>query len=142
MKSYIIMEKGFEYDDNTYNPTDGGNPRKVFFSRKDAETDLEILEIKNIKQIDISHYMPYDFDEGLNVDIDEFKNYLKSLNDKYGLPEKKYSWDNNEYVLNPKATDEETIKFLNMFSLRFFEIVEVDVDLPSFRNQQISEILS
>ena len=143
MKAYIIMEKGFEYDDNNYNPVDGGTPRKVFFTLKDAEKELTTLEIEHVKTINVSDFMQYEMEDDLNVEKEEFESYVKSLNDKYGLPPKKNSWDRvGEHQLNPKATYEESIKYLQMISPKFFEIESVEVDIPSLRDYQISQVLS
>jgi len=142
MKAYVIMEKGFEYDDNIYNPTDGGNPKTIIFGRKDAEEKAHKLEIEVLKDINIQLYT-YDIEDAISSDIDEVKSYLEDINTKYGKPEPKNRWDEfGEYQLNPKATDDEAEKYLSMLSIRFFEIVEVEVDVQSLRNHQIEEILS
>lgn len=139
MKSYILMEKGYEYDDNYYNPVDGGIPKKVFFDIKDAEAEHLKLEIKNFKNTDITSYM-YDIEDYLNVSKEVFENYINSLNEKYGKPNKK-AWESGEFQLNESATEEEAKKYFDMISLRFFEISEVEVDIPSLRNHQIEQIL-
>jgi len=142
MKAYVIMEKGFEYDDSIYNPTEGGTPRKVIFGKKEAEEKMQELEIEAIKSLDITHYT-YELEDALSADSEEVKNYLNSLNEKYGTPEPKNRWDEfGEYQLNPKATDEESEKFLSMISIRFYEVREVEVDVQSLRNHQIEQILS
>lgn len=142
MKAYIIMKKGYEYDDNIYNPTDGGFPQKVFFNREDAEKELKKLEILEMKSTDISNFA-YDIKEELNVEEAEFLEFNKSLNEKYGLPTPKYSWDKpSEYQLNNKASEEESQKYLEMVQIRFFEIEEVEVDKASFRDWKIESIIS
>jgi len=142
MKSYIIMEKGYEYDDNIYNSIEGGNPTKVFFNRKDAETEKNRLEIKKMKETNISYYT-YSIEEGLNVDLDVFTKFLESLNNKYSVPVPINRWDSfGEFQLNPMATDEECQKYLEMISIRFYDIVETDIDVASFRDWKIENILS
>ena len=123
MKAYIIMEKGFEYDDNYYNPTEVGSPKKIYFKFEDAEKALFEFETQAVKSQDISNYMQYEMEDELNCSKEEFSAYCKSLNEKYGLPEKKSTWDSfGQYQLNPKATDEESKKYLDMINFRFFEI--------------------
>jgi len=142
MKAYIIMKKGYEYDDNIYNPTDGGFPQKVFFNREDAQAEIIKLEISEMKSEDISNFA-YDLNEELNVEESEFLEFTKSLNEKYGIPAPKYSWDiPSEYQLNEKASEEESLKYLEMIQVRFFEIEEVEVDKSSFRDWKIESIIS
>lgn len=143
MKAYIIMEKGFEYDDNYYNPTEGGSPKKVYFKFDDAQNALYEYEVKNAKEQDISNYLGYEMEDELNCSKEELSDYCKSLNEKYGLPEKKSSWDSfGEFQLNPKATNEESKKYLDMISFRFFEIETCEVDVTSLRDHQIDSVLS
>jgi hypothetical protein len=40
------------------------------------------------------------------------------------------------------ASDEESRKFLSMHSIRFYDVVEVEVDVTSLRDAQIDRILS
>lgn len=142
MKAYVIMQKGYEYDDNIYNPTEGGTPKKVFFNKEDAYIDKDKLEIKYMKETDITSYT-YSIEDEINIPIEEVTGFLESLNNKYGKPSPLNRWDSfGEFQLNPMATDEESKKFLSMHSLRFYEVVEVDVDVTSLRNNQIDRILS
>jgi len=142
MKAYIIMKKGYEYDDNIYNPTDGGFPQKVFFNIQDAQSEMIKLEISEMKSEDITRFA-YDTYDALNVEESEFLEFTKSLNEKYGMPTPKYSWDNpSEYQLNTKASEEESLKYLDMVQVRFFEIEEVEVDKSSFRDWKIESIIS
>lgn len=142
MKAYVIMQKGYEYDDNIYNPVEGGTPQKVFFNKEDAYIEKNRLEIKTMKEMDITSYT-YSIEDELNVEIDELTSFLESLNEKYGKPAPVNKWDSlGEYQLNPMASDEEAKKFLSMHSIRFYEVVEVDVDVTSLRDTQIDRILS
>jgi hypothetical protein len=40
-KAYVILKKGFEYDDNIYSETEGGNPSLIVFSKEDAMKKVE-----------------------------------------------------------------------------------------------------
>jgi len=141
MKAYVIMQKGYEYDDNIYNPTEGGTPTKVFFN-EDAYIEKEKLEIKCMKELEITNYV-YSIEDELNVELDEVESFLESLNDKYGIPAPVNRWDSfGKFQLNPMASDEESRKFLSMHSIRFYDVVEVEVDVTSLRDAQIDRILS
>jgi len=142
MKAYVILQKGYEYDDNIYNPQEGGTPMKVFFNLQDANSEKDRLEIKSMKEQDISYYT-YSIEDELNVEINELTSFLESLNNKYGKPAPVNRYDSlGEYQLNPMASDEEAKKFLSMHSIRFYELSEVDFDMASLRDTQIDRILS
>lgn len=142
MKAYVIIEKGYEYDDNIYNPQEGGTPMKVFFNLEDANSEKDRLEIKSMKEQDITHYT-YSIEDELNVEINEFTSFLESLNEKYGKPAPVNRWDSfGEFQLNPMASEEESKKFLSMHKVRFYDVIEVDVDMASLRDTQIDRILS
>jgi hypothetical protein len=139
MKGYIIMQKGYEYDDNIYNQTEGGRPTRIFFRKEDAEFQQEELEIQAMKQNDISYYT-YELGDQLLVDINKFREFVSKLNDEYGKPSPKYRY--GEFRLNPAASKEESLEYLKMHSVRFYEVVECDVDVPSMRDYKIDEALS
>ena len=48
MKAYIILRKGFEYNDEIYSQPDsgGGTPEKVFFTKEDAKQEILRLNIE------------------------------------------------------------------------------------------------
>ena len=139
-KAYVIMRKGFEYDDNIYNETEGGNPSLIVFSKEEAIEKVKHLNILEYKSTSIQYY-GYDISDVLNVDESEFLEFTKSLVEKYGEIERKYSWESIEYTLHPMANEEESEKYYKMTSIRFFDIVETDIDRKSYRDKQISDIL-
>lgn len=135
MKSYVLMQNGFEYDDSYYNPTEGGTPNKVFFKKEDALSEMRKLNIHKFKNDQISYYIQ-DFDR------DNIVKLRDELIQKYGMPKYERSWQSfDEYGLHPMANEEETNKYLKMIEFSFFDVVEVDVDIPSLRSHQIDSIL-
>jgi hypothetical protein len=138
-KAYIVMKKGYEYDDNTYNETEGGTPKTVCFSKEDAIEKVRELNIKEYQEVSILDFA-YE-DDCLTVEWDEFEKFNKSLLEKYGKIETKYKWDNTENRLHPKATEEEKLEYLRMVDVSFYEVTEVDVDMSSWRDSQITQIL-
>ena len=40
-RAYIVMKKGYEYDDNTYSETEGGHPQIICFSKEDAKMKVK-----------------------------------------------------------------------------------------------------
>lgn len=139
MKAYVIMKKGYEYDDNIYNELEGGTPKTIFFNLKDANEVRDKLEVEEMKIVDISYYA-YDINDCVD-DLEGLKLYVESMNNKYGTVSS-IKWFNSEFALNKSATLEEGLEFLKMVKIRFYDIVEVGVDNRSFRDYKISEILN
>ena len=140
-KAYVILKKGFEYDDNIYSESEGGSPSLIVFSKEDANRKVDELNAKEFKQCSISEYS-YDMEDILTVEIDEYDKFNESLNQKYGKPESKNRWESYENRLHPMANEEETDKYMNMVKLSFYEAVETDIDVQSLREKQISQILN
>jgi len=139
-KAYVIMRKGFEYDDNIYNETEGGSPSLIVFSKEEAISKVKDLNILEYKSTSIRDY-GYDIADTLNVEESDFIDFNKSLVEKYGEIKKKYSREDTEYTLHSKANEEECEQYYKMVSIRFFNIVETDIDKKSYRDKQISDIL-
>lgn len=139
-KAYVILKKGFEYDDNIYNESDGGTPNLIVFSKEDAQLKVNELNIQELKNCSISEYS-YDMEDILNVGIDEYDKFNESLNTKYGKPESKNRWDSFENKLHPMANEEEANQYIKMVTISFYEAVETDIDVQSLREKQVSSIL-
>jgi hypothetical protein len=139
-KAYVILKKGFEYDDNIYNEVEGGTPNLIIFSKEDAQSKVDELNIQELKNCSISEYS-YDMEDILNVEIDEYDKFNESLNTKYGKPESKNRWDSFENKLHPMANEEEANQYVKMVSISFYEAVETDIDVQSLREKQVSSIL-
>lgn len=142
MKAYVILRKGFEYDDNIYSEYDGGGgtPDTIVFSKEDAIKKVEELNIQEFKDENIANYS-YDIEDVLNVELGEYEEFNKALVEKYGPIIKKDIWTSNENVLHPMATKEEAKQYENMINLSFFEFKETNMDMQSFREQRINETL-
>ena len=140
-KAYVILRKGFEYDDNIYNESEGGSPSLIVFSKEDAKLKVKELNAKEYKQCSLNEYS-YDLEDSLSVDVSEYDEFNESLNAKYGKPDSKNRWESYENRLHPMANEEETDKYMNMVKLSFYEAVETDIDVQSLREKQISQILN
>lgn len=140
-KAYVILKKGFEYDDNIYNESEGGSPSLIVFSKEDAQLKVKELNTKEYKECSLNEYS-YDLEDALNAEVSEYEEFNESLNTKYGKPESKNRWDSFENRLHPMANEEETEKYMKMVKLSFYEAVETDIDIQSLREKQISQILN
>jgi len=141
MKAYVLVKKGYEYDDNIYNEVDGSTPQLILFGKDEVKSKVREANLSEFKSLSIHDYA-YDMEDVLNVDLDTYLNFNKSLVEKYGAIKTQYSWQNTEYMLHPEANDEECDKYLKMVSLNFFEAVETEIDLQSYRNHKLSEIVN
>lgn len=140
-KGFVILKKGFEYDDNIYKETEGGSPSLIVFTKEEAKKKVYELNIKEYKDCSISNYS-YDLEDCLNVDVNEYIEFNESLNAKYGKIESKNKWDDCINKLHPMANEEEAKKYFEMVSVRFYDCVETDIDLQSLRENQINSILN
>lgn len=142
MIGYVVLQKGFEYNDEVYSTTEsgGGNPHKIFFTKEGAEEEVEKMNIEEFKQTNITHYS-YDI-EDICDDSDELLQFCNSLNEKYGKIESKNRWDSvDQYRLHNMATAEESKKYIKMVNLTFYEMVDVEVDQQDFRESKLQQIL-
>ena len=139
-KGYVILKKGFEYDDNIYNSVDGGKPSLIVFEKEDAEQRVYELNILEYKEINISDY-GYGLDEVLNVDEETYSEFNKSLIEKYGEIKKQSRYDRTETRLHPDANEKECKEYYDMLSIKFYEAMETDIDVKSYRDTKISSIL-
>ena len=140
-KAYVILRKGFEYDDNIYNESEGGTPNLIVFSKEDADKKVYELNAKEYQQCSLNEYS-YDLEDSLSVDLSEYDEFNDSLTTKYGKPELKNKWESSENRLHPMANEEEIKKYMSMVKLSFYEAVETDIDVQSLREKQINQILN
>ena len=82
MKSYVILQKGFEYDDSIYSESEGGggHPKLVTFSKDEVDSKIKELNLIEYKITSIRDYT-YEIEDILNVDIEEYliKVWWKSM---------------------------------------------------------------
>lgn len=139
-KAYIVMKKGYEYDDNIYNETEGGTPKTVCFTKEDAIRKAKELNVKEYQVSSITEFS-YEYEDCVNVEWDVFESFNRTLVEKYGKIETKYSWDNTENRLHPSANQDEINEYCRMVTVSFYEVLEVDVDMASWRDKQINSIV-
>lgn len=143
MKGYIVLQKGFEYNDEVYSETEsgGGHPQKIYFNRETALEEVKRLNIKEFKETNISLYS-YDI-EDICEDIEELLNFCNSLKEKYGeMPSENNILDEpDEYRLHPSANDDESQKYIDMVYISFYELSEADFDEQDIRDSKLSTLI-
>ena len=141
MKAYVILQKGFEYNDEVYTEGEGGNPQIVCFSKEDAKIKVDHLNFDEYKRKSLQDYT-YGLEDVLNVDIEDYESFNESLVQKYGPIVGASRWDDTENILHPKANLEESKKYSDMVKTSFYDVVETEVDMESYRDYKIGEIIN
>ena len=145
MKGFILMRKGFEYNDEImYEPEGGGGtPTKIFFQKDLAEVEMVQRNIKEFKETDLAEYT-YDLEDILTVPEEDFKKFQSLLLEKYGKPKStsKYNSGFGEYQLHPSASDEESLQFAKMVTVSFFEVMTADIDEQSHRDHKLDKVVN
>ncbi len=126
-KGYIVLEVGYEYNDEYYHTGNGGNmyeaPKKVFIDKEQAIVELEKKTIEKLKGESLGNYngnglegicekgMTYEFrkifKEDFDIDLDE---------DEYDIQ------------IPKNASNESLKKIIECMKLKFFELVEVELN--------------
>lgn len=122
------MERGFDYNDENYFPTEGGNPKKVFSSKKSAlkaldeknsEEFLKIIEDGSIREFGycLSDILDTSKDKKLEVD-DLFLKLFKKTPEEW--------WESyNDIGFKVTPNKSQLKKLIDCFNFNFYEVVEV-----------------
>ena len=145
MKVYVILQRGFEYDDEIYSNHESGSgfPQTVFFTKPGALEQTRKLNIEEFKTTNISDYC-YEI-EDICDDVEKLKELVKQFKQKYGeCPPSKSVWERkpDEWRLHPDVTDEEAKQYVKLINLEFYEVVETEVDVQDMRESKIENIIS
>lgn len=112
--SFIVMQRGWNYNDSFYTQEDGGHPIRSFKTKQDAEKEVDRLTINRIFS---SYYDPNKkqppsrFDLGsyiFDLEIDDPDQILNGKNFK------------------PDATPVEILSFLRRNSIEFYYTEEIE----------------
>lgn len=145
MKAYVILQRGFEYNDEIYSNNEPGSgfPQTVFFTKPGALEQTRKLNIEEFKTTNISDYC-YDI-EDICDDVEKLKELVKQFKQKYGdCPPPKLVWERkpDEWRLHPDVTDEEAKQYTKLINLEFYEVIETEVDVQDMRESKIENIIS
>ncbi len=133
---YVLMEQGFDYNDEYYFRTDGGNPCRVFTNRKKAEEAAEKRNLEEFKKLvkegSIREYSS-DGLEGLlsdSVTEDDLLFEEGIFRTLFGVSAEDWfesgsGWGGKEIQLKVEPTEEQWKKLMGCFNLDFYEVVTV-----------------
>ena len=118
MKAYVVMEVGWEYNDEVYYTTEdkAGKPSVVYKDKNKAEEVCRKCNIDKLLQEDLIHYC-YDIDDVLEPGFEE---YVKEINGEFFE-------DEGVLRLPNTRTPEQEMKLLSLINLRFFTVSEVEI---------------
>jgi hypothetical protein len=142
MNGFIVLEKGYEYNDEIYSEPEGGggSPKRIFLSRPDAQEYLKELNYESYKENDLEQYA-YDIEDVLNVSLSEIEEFIKKLDDKYGKSPLGPYERSGGIKLHKLANSDECNEYDKMVGITFYEISEVEIDTQSLRDNNINNIL-
>lgn len=133
---YVLMECGFEYNDEYYTPSEGGNPSKVFTNRKKADEACEKANLVEFKYLVKEGYIREYSSDGLDGllsdsatedDLLYEEGIFKTL---FGATAEDWfesgsGWGGKEVELKVEPTEEQWKKLMSCFNLDFYEVVTV-----------------
>ena len=112
MKVFIVKEINYRYNDEYYYETDGGNSVKAFKTRQAAEEEAKALSISHIKGEELFAYEEGDIWNLQNFDEETLSSLDISADEPY---------------VPTHLSDEDAETVLNMLSIQFFTVEELNV---------------
>ena len=129
-KAYIILEVGWEYDDEYYYTGNYGDatyeaPKEIFLDVVKAKEEWLKREIKSFRQNEIIDYVGREDESyyvGSNYSLDDILSYAVA---HFGFEESSEDlWD---LKITDKHSDELVADFIKMFKFRFHHLNEVEI---------------
>ncbi|MFK8113807.1 MAG: hypothetical protein AB8B91_16520 [Rubripirellula sp.] len=128
-KVFVIVERGFEYNDEVFHLNDEAAPQKVFLDKTSA---LRAAEQQNAGQL--RQYNPlafcYGIEEISSLSQEQIQARVREiLNDRTFQIDEEESWE-LEPIFPSSTTDDQMREIYRLFDkLQFFEVVESDLSL-------------
>ncbi len=124
MKVHIVLERGYEYNDSTYDATEGGNAIHGYSNIEDAQLEVNRLSLifardGNLEKLHSEYEI---FERSYNEDLNQiFKKYSIDYDDIE-------SWDEFDKLLNimPTMTNEEILLIMNQLVNKPYYIQSCD----------------
>ena len=124
-KGYVILEIGWEYNDETYHTSNYGTtyeaPTTVYTDLEKAKEKAKELEYKSFRGEMIFIY-GYEIEDILTVDTATF---VKEWNEMFNKELDLEDYWNDEVPRD--ATDEQIEKLMEMVNVRFYEVKEIEI---------------
>jgi hypothetical protein len=123
-KGYIVLETGFEYDDESYSTGNYGptyeQPKKMFLDKEKAFVFWKKQSMEKLRGLTLGLYVGGDPDQLCKKDmVDKFYQIMKEL----GSDE-----DDYEMQIPDTATYEQLEQLIECLKIEFFKVVEIDIE--------------
>lgn len=129
---YVVMERGAEYNDEIMAPDLGGDPKWAFLDRAEAENAAAERDARWHREHNILDYC-YGLKEVTPYHAGELARRISGiLGRPYALPgggEPTFDYSERPLVEGP-ITDEQMRKIAELFTLKFFYVVETTFSEP------------
>ena len=129
---YVVMERGAEYNDEIMSPNHGGDPKWAFLDRAEAERDAAERDAGWHREYNILDYC-YRLKDVTPHPAGELALRISGiLGRTYDLPgggDPTYAGSDGPLVEGP-VTDEQMRKIADLFTLKFFYVVETTFSEP------------
>lgn len=120
---YLVVENGYEYDDNNYYPVEGYTAQTLFSDEKKAEERAKTLSYEKVftsygnGEMGPQYFCFYEWcDRG--CDLEDLISYLR---------DKKIPFKDLRSFRLPKGTKKEVaLKILEKLEISFYEVIEVE----------------
>lgn len=131
---YVLMEQGWDYNDEVYFSSEGGHPTKVFTDKEKAEAEANRLSMVDFKRLILSGEIreyAYGLDEILSAEATEEDTLYEEgiFMTLFGKPAEEW-WDSFEYrsraTIQGEPTDEQWQKLFSCFNFNFYNVVTVE----------------
>ena len=121
---YVILEVGYEYNDEIYHSGYNGDsyeaPKEVFTDKEKAKAEMVLRTNKHLRGLSLGHYC-YGLDEITHREED----LIKFFNDEFSVD---LSGDDYyEMDVPTSATDGQLAKLQELIHLKFFKLQEVEL---------------
>lgn len=131
---YLVMEQGFDYNDEYYFRTEGGHPTNFFTNKKKAEEACDKKNLAEFKRIvnsnEIREYTSDGFDGLISEDtVEDELNFEEGIfKTLFGMTAWEW-WKNDCYVgedtFKVEPTEEQWLRLMKCFNLDFYSVVTV-----------------
>lgn len=126
---YIVVERGWEYDDSIYEPEDAGKARSIHLDRDSAERIAISWNIQTLREINVLGFC-YALEHVTKFSADELSTKMAEiLGREYRFLDGR--WDDDYSADDPTipedADDSQARAIADLFTLKFAYVVETEV---------------
>jgi len=132
---YLVMEQGYEYNDEYYTRVDGGSPKSFFTNKKKAEEAAEAKNLEEFKRLIKEDYIRDYSNDGLEGFLSDSATEEDLLYEDgifrtlFGVNAEDWyqsgGWGSKEVQLQVEPTEEQWKKLFSCFNLDFYSVVTV-----------------